>query len=69
MAAENFTFVEVFMDITKLSARFCVRRLTPDDAPVVYTLCRENTLYYRYCPPFVTEQRKLLPKSTYSIKE
>ena len=56
MAAENFTFVEVFMDITKLSARFCVRRLTPDDAPIVYTLCRENTLYYRYCPPFVTEQ-------------
>ena len=44
------------MDITSLSARYSVRRLTPDDAPVVYALCRENTLYYRYCPPFVTEQ-------------
>ncbi|MBQ1581821.1 MAG: DUF4924 family protein [Prevotella sp.] len=44
------------MDITALSARYRVRRLTPDDAPLVYALCRENTLYYQYCPPFVTEE-------------
>ena len=42
------------MDITALSARYRVRRLTPDDAPLVYALCRENALYYQYCPPFVT---------------
>lgn len=23
---------------------------------MVYALCRENDLYYQYCPPFVTEQ-------------
>ena len=62
------------MDITALSARYRVRRLTPDDAPLVYALCRENTLYYQYCPPFVTEEgiigdmAALPPRKTLSDK-
>ena len=62
------------MDITALSARYGVRRLTPDDAPVVYALCRENSLYYQHCPPFVTEQSiindmsALPPRKTLSDK-
>ena len=62
------------MDITALSARYSVRRLTPDDAQVVYALCRENSLYYQHCPPFVTEQSiindmsALPPRKTLSDK-
>ena len=62
------------MDITALSARYRVRRLTPADAPVVYALCRENSLYYQHCPPLVTEQSiisdmsALPPRKTLSDK-
>lgn len=62
------------MDITALSARYRVRRLTPDDVSLVYALCRENTLYYQYCPPFVTEEgiigdmAALPPRKTLSDK-
>ena len=62
------------MDITALSARYSVRRLTPDDAQVVYALCRENSLYYQHCPPFVTEEgiigdmAALPPRKTLSDK-
>ena len=44
------------MDVARLSDRFRVRRLGEDDVADVYALCSGNELYYRYCPPFVTEQ-------------
>ena len=34
--------------------RVTLRRLTEDDVEAVFALCRENPLYYEYCPPFVT---------------
>ena len=42
------------MDINSLSDKYLVRELTEKDTEVVFRLCRENTLYYEYCPPFVT---------------
>ena len=27
-----------------------------EDIPEILALCEKNTLYYRYCPPFVSEQ-------------
>ena len=44
------------MDIAAISTRYRVRLLTEEDIPEILSLCRENTLYYRYCPPFVTEK-------------
>lgn len=38
------------------SKRYRVRRMGRGDVTDVYLLCRENGLYYQYCPPFVTEQ-------------
>ena len=48
--------VEVIMDISLLSRRYFVKKLNESDAANVYELCRRNTLYYQYCPPFVSEQ-------------
>lgn len=57
------------MNITELSSRFTVRRLTDRDVESIYELCKENPLFYRYCPPFVTrekilEDQKALPPGT-----
>lgn len=41
--------------IEKLSKEYTVRRIMDTDVPAVYALCKENPLYYQYCPPFVTE--------------
>ena len=43
------------MEISLLSDRYLVRRMTEDDSAEIYALCKNNTLYYHYCPPFVTE--------------
>ena len=43
-------------EICCFSNRYFVRRLTADDIAEIYKLCRNNVLYYKYCPPFVTEQ-------------
>ena len=37
------------IDISKLSARFQVRRMDDADADEILALCRQNTQYYRYC--------------------
>lgn len=42
------------MDIEKFSTEFSVRTLTDNDVSQVYELCKNNILYYEYCPPFVT---------------
>lgn len=44
------------MDVFLFSKRYFVRKLETADVAVIYALCRENPLYYRYCPPFVTEE-------------
>ena len=41
--------------IEHLSKQYEVRKLTDSDVAAVYALCKENPLYYQYCPPFVTE--------------
>ena len=41
--------------IEQLSKQYNVRRVTDADVAAVYALCKENPLYYQYCPPFVTE--------------
>ena len=62
------------MDVSRLSGRFFVQKLAEDDARTVYELCRKNPLYYRYCPPFVTEEsilrdmRALPPRTAPSDK-
>lgn len=43
------------LDIKSLSRQYEIRLIQDTDVPVVYELCRRNTLYYQYCPPFVTE--------------
>ncbi len=44
------------MDVSLLSDRYLVRELGTSDVAKVYELCRGNRLYYRYCPPFVSER-------------
>ena len=41
--------------IEQLSKQYTVKQLTDADVSAVYALCKENPLYYQYCPPFVTE--------------
>ena len=41
--------------VENLSNQYRVKKLTDTDVAAVYALCKENTLYYQYCPPFVTE--------------
>lgn len=43
------------MEISILSDRYLVLRMTEENIAEIYALCRNNTLYYHYCPPFVTE--------------
>ena len=55
------------MDIKYFSSLYVTRLLTQDDVEIVYQLCKENKLYYTYCPPFVTkeairEEMQSLPK-------
>ena len=47
---------ELKLDISRLSRRYQVRRLGREDVSAIVSLCRENRLYYQYCPPSVTEQ-------------
>ena len=62
------------MDISLLSDRYLVLRMAKDDITEIYALCRNNTLYYHYCPPFVTQgsiesdMRALPPNKGYSDK-
>ena len=44
------------MEISRLSQRYRVRRLTAADVDAIYELSRENPLFYQYCPPFVTKE-------------
>lgn len=44
------------MDISCFSNAYTVRRMEKTDVKKIYSLCCKNSLYYQYCPPFVTEQ-------------
>lgn len=37
-----------------------LKEMTKNDIEEMYLLCRENTLYYKYCPPFVTKESLLI---------
>ncbi len=55
------------LHLEDFSRKYRVRRITPNDIMQVVELCKENTIYYKYCPPFVTEESilddlKALPK-------
>lgn len=62
------------MDITKLSTVYDVRVLEEKDIPAVYELALANPLYYKHCPPEVSEQiirddmQALPPKKTLDDK-
>lgn len=38
-----------------LSKKYSVKQLGASDVAAVVAICRENPLFYQYCPPFVTE--------------
>ena len=42
--------------INKLSKNYIVKLLYNKDVAAVYNLCSKNTLYYDFCPPFVTPE-------------
>lgn len=44
------------LDIGAFSRQYEVRRIRDADVPLVCALCSRNTLYYQYCPPFVTPE-------------
>ena len=62
------------MEISLLSDRFLVLRMTEENIAEEYALCKNNTLFYHHCPPFVTEDsiagdmKALPPNKEYSDK-
>ncbi|MBO4910700.1 MAG: GNAT family N-acetyltransferase [Lachnospiraceae bacterium] len=55
----EFVFYSKLRDeyiISHLSSKYNIRRLSMEDIPQAVALCEKNTLYYEYCPPFVSEQ-------------
>lgn len=57
------------MDLSKLSLQYTVRKLNAEDVDSVYELASGNPMYYRYCPPFATQESilrdmKALPPRT-----
>lgn len=44
------------MEVGAFSSLYQVRPIEDEDVRDVLELCRRNTVYYEYCPPFVTEE-------------
>ena len=44
------------MDITTLSNKYQVSQLQKNDLEEIYQLCKSNTLFYKYHPPFATKE-------------
>lgn len=42
--------------IENFSKKYVVRRITHAEVKQVFSLCKENEMFYQYCPPFVTEK-------------
>lgn len=61
------------MNVGEFSNRYQVKKLTENDAEIVYSLCKQNRFYYEFCPPPVTiesiceDMRKLPPKKAVTI--
>ncbi|MBO5486250.1 MAG: GNAT family N-acetyltransferase [Eubacterium sp.] len=45
------------LDMTKLSSKYQVRRLTKEDIPIIYELCLKNQPFYEYCGKQPTMER------------
>ena len=43
------------LDINAFSNQYEVRLIKDTDVRQIYMFCRQNVLYYQYCPPFATE--------------
>lgn len=62
------------MNFESISKKYQVRQLKESDIEVIYDLCKENELYYKHCPPFVTKESiredlfKLPPNKTLDDK-
>ena len=62
------------MNINKLSKDYRIRKLTEADTDIIFDLCKDNKIFYRYHPPFVTRQsilddlKALPPHKTYDDK-
>ena len=54
MAADQSASCSI--NLALLSTIHSVRRLTLEDVDAIYELCRFNTLFYQYHPPFVTRE-------------
>lgn len=44
------------MELRFISTEYTVRKLNDKDIDKVYELCKKNTIFYRYHPPFVTKE-------------
>lgn len=44
------------MNVSLFSSQYHVRCMNKADVAEIYSLCSKNSLYYQYCPPFVTKQ-------------
>lgn len=62
------------MQISGISSKYEVRKLTDKDVDVIYELAVENPLYYKHCPPEVSKDgiragmKALPPRKTYADK-
>lgn len=62
------------MDISKISKRYFVKRITKDNIDEVLKLCLGNPTYYKYCPPVASAESiledliKLPPKKSLEDK-
>lgn len=45
------------LDMTKLSSKYQVRRLTKEDIRMIYEFCLKNQQYYEYCGKQLTVER------------
>ena len=44
------------LNYSLLSNRYNVRKMNTNDVPLILSLCTNNEMYYRYYPPFPTEE-------------
>ncbi|MDE7213099.1 MAG: hypothetical protein K2N42_00795, partial [Anaeroplasmataceae bacterium] len=62
------------MDISHISKKYQIRKITEEKIPEVLELCLGNPLYYKHCPPMVTYEslcrdlKNLPPRKTMEDK-
>ena len=44
------------LNYSLLSNRYNVRKMNTNDVPLILSLCSNNEMYYRYYPPFPSEE-------------